>query len=686
MKVSSVNFRSVFLTFICGCLSACAPDQESEATATSSKQVDSVAEAKAVLDVPQPNPDTMQERVAVLLDQNWQTLNSKLIDKKLSSEQRAQAYADFGLVAFGNGLESSAEIAFKNAVTLAPEDSRWVYFLALSNQYTGKLEDAALGFNQVLKLRENDLPTLIRLANVRFEQARISDAKSLYQRALTIDSKSAPALYGLGRVANAEEKYPEALKYFDAALELQPNADRINYYLGLIWRNLGDSEKAKKYLSKRGENEPYLVDALFDEISGGEARIDGLWVHMNSGSQAFVDGDYQTAVDEFRLATTDLPNDFRSWQSLGMALLKVDDNKGAKKAYQHALSLAKDSAVIYRELAKLSILEQDFEQAEQQFKQALEIDPRMLEAQIALAKLLARQGKNQAALNAYDRAFELDSQSSELAISRAELLVALNRNDEAHDVLITAASVDPRNANIKMTLGLVVAQMRQFIKAREYIKSALSVATDDLTRGRAHYALGQVDIFEAKPQQAIGAFEEALRLNPRHRAAGLELARSFLRVKNFKKGLATYEIYLHNWPNNDAIRVEASRVSLHIGEGDKAKELLTRGAAKPQASARLLGSLARLLILSPDPEIRNSESAMTYAKRAVGQSGAIVHLETLALCHSARKEFEAAVQIQQKILASLDSSVTAAVRSRVEGNLQRYQKQQLGRLPFDAVR
>lgn len=638
----------------------------------------------SLLEIPAPNAATMDSDVAAVVQKSWINLNSTLAQNGLTPDARAQAYATYGLSAFGNGLALPAEAAFENARILAPAEARWVYFLALMHQYNGELEKAVTSFAQVLNLQPENLPTLLRLGKVRFEQAKMQDAKGLYNRALNVDIQSAAAHYGLGRVSSANEKYLEAVEHFEKALTLQPQADRINYFLGIAWRNLGEPEKAKTYLAKHGSNEPSFADPLFDQISGGESRISGLWAHMNAGSQAFVDGHYALAVEQFRLATQDIPDDHRSWQSLGMALNKTSDGAGAIEAYSKALSLSENNAVIHHELGKLMMANNAAEKAEAYLLQALAIDPRMLNAHVTLARLLSRTSRWNEALKQFDKALVLDPQSSELAIARAEVLVALDRTDDAVAALADTVSIYPRDAEVRMAYGLVLADAGQLDKAITEVKHTLKISEDDNTRGRAHFAIGQVELRQGNNEAAITSFGAALRLNPRHRAAALELARTFIRVQDYQQALGTYDVFLKNWPDDDPARVEAARVAVMLGNGTQARSILEVSAKQKSASARLLGSLARLLVLSTESDVKDPELAFSYAQRALAKDSSPQHQETLALCHASAGRFKQAVSLQERILNNENPSTTARARTRMEKNLQRYRASNLGRLPFDA--
>lgn len=680
--VLSAHFVLGLLAFASGC----STEQQGEKKSTVEVVADEVAtgpNSNALLEVPRPDPTTMEAEVARVMEQAWQQLQTSLADQSSADSVRAQAYADFGLIAFGNGSVLAAEAAFENATRLAPDDARWVYFRALLQEYAGKLDAAAASFERVLELRPNDLPSLLRLADVRFEQAQLDTANTLYQQALGLEADSAYARYGLGRVARTMGNNQQAVEHFDAVLAQQPYADQVNYLLGLTWRNLGDKDKAKSYLAQRGTTEPSFSDPLFDEISGGEERIGGLWADMDAGSQAFVDGNYTEAVSKFRLATQNHPEDSRSWQSLGMSLNKTGDLAGAEAAYGKALELAQNSAVIRHELAKLLIAKGNSKEAEQHLLQAIKIDPQMLEVHVTLARLLSSTGRRKAALQRYQDALALDPQSGDLAISQAETLIALKRTDEAISLLRKTVDMNPKDTSVRMAYGLILADAGKPDLAKTELQQALESADNDPARGRAHYALGRMHLSLGDGSAAIAAFERALKLNPDHRAAGLELARTLVRARDFQRALGVYEVYLGRWPQNDSARMEAAQSALMLGDGAKAKALLAAAAQETSASARLLGSYARLLVLTTDSSMRDPQQALQLAERALQKSPSAQHAETLALCHAAAGSFALAVELQETVLAQASGTVTANVRSRMENNLARYRNNSMGRLPFD---
>ncbi|NND81423.1 MAG: tetratricopeptide repeat protein [Gammaproteobacteria bacterium] len=634
--------------------------------------------------IARPDPSTMDDTVAKLVTEAWEELNATLGRASATAEETANAYARYGLTAFGNGLSLPAEMAFENASALMPKDVRWIYFLALVSEYQGNLEQAEQRFNQVLSFRPSDPPTMLRLAKVYFEQGRMEEATALYEKILQADSGSASAHYGMGRVASAQSNYREAVEHFERALALQPSADRIHYFLGQAWRSLNDLSKAKFHLQKRGTSEPHFVDPLFDQISGGESRIEGLWTHMNAGSQAFVDGDYTVAAEQFRLATENLPDDSRSWQSLGMALNKTGDSQGATAAYEKALELAGDDAVIRHELAKLLYSSGAHQAAQEHLTRALEKDPKMLAALKTQAQMQRATNRADAALNTYDKALALDPQSSDLIIAKAEVLLDMNQAETAVDLLLAANQINPQDPDLLMTLGLIMADIERPADAVAHLKQALLNAQDDDTRSRAHYALGFAQQRGGTTDAALASYAKAIELNPRHQAAHLSLARTHFQMRQLDDAMAAYQGYLSRWPDHDSVVVEAAQLSLMLGNGRQALQLLEARASSQSASPRLLGSLARLLVLSGDSSIADPQRALLLAEQALIKNGAPAHAETLALSQAANGQFDEAVKLQQHILKVAADEMPPTVLQRVQANLQRYQSGSLGNLPFDA--
>src|SRR5437870_4997430 len=81
-------------------------------------------------------------------------------------------------------------------------------------------------------------------------------AAGLFERALAIDPKSAPVLAGLGRLALAGNDFQAAVQRLELALSADTQASALYYPLAMAYRGLGQTEKARDLLTRRGPIKP----------------------------------------------------------------------------------------------------------------------------------------------------------------------------------------------------------------------------------------------------------------------------------------------------------------------------------------------------------------------------------------------------------------------------------------------
>ncbi|MEM9384187.1 MAG: tetratricopeptide repeat protein [Pseudomonadota bacterium] len=629
-----------------------------------------------------PVADAMSEDVAAYMAQRWEEFQTNL-DAADGDTARAEAYADYGLASFGNGLVLPARVAFENAVALDLDDARWVYFLALLHQFTGDFDQATSALERVLDQRPGDVPTLLRLGDVRFEQARLDEASDAYKQVLASSPREAAAHYGLGQIASTRGDDRAAVRHFETVLAEQPGANRAHYLLGLAYRNLGENEKARASLAQHGMVEPSFEDPLFDAISGGESRIGGLYTSLTLGSEALIDGDYRRAAEQFRQATEDLPNDARAWVGLARALTRLGQGDDAADAYEQALAI-EESADAHLALGKLQLASKRYEDAEPHFRHALALDPALADAHLGLADLLIATERPESAIEAYDAALALAPEDRQLLLTRAEALLPLGRSEQALAPIAAATQANPGDGVLRGAYGILLAQAGRADEAAAELNDALVQTSDDGGRARVWYAIGRLEQEAQKVPEAIEAFEQALSADPDHQPSRLGLARTQAGGRRYASAVTTYEAYLAYAPSDTQVRMEATMSAVLGGSGPDALRLLEAGAALQSPSPRVLSSLARLLVLTGDPAVRDVDRALGLAERSLRRSGAIGHAETLALALAAAGRAADAIELQEQVLGQAQGRASEAQLNRIQDNLARYRSGSLGRLPLDA--
>ncbi len=101
-----------------------------------------------------------------------------------------------------------------------------------------------------------------------------------------------------------------------------------------------------------------------------------------------------------------------------------------------------DLALNYDELGDVySLLQQD-SNAEKSYREALRIDPRLVNSYVGLAKAYRREEKYQQALRAIDSAEKLNADAPDIHYLRGQVLVHLGRGEQGKKEMETSVRID----------------------------------------------------------------------------------------------------------------------------------------------------------------------------------------------------------------------------------------------------
>jgi Flp pilus assembly protein TadD len=98
-----------------------------------------------------------------------------------------------------------------------------------------------------------------------------ASAEGAYRRAIALDPKLAEAWNGLGHSLKKQKRFPEALAAYDQALELRPDFPLAMQYLGELYVEMGQLDKARDLLAKLRPVDQKNADKLAMAIHAGSA-------------------------------------------------------------------------------------------------------------------------------------------------------------------------------------------------------------------------------------------------------------------------------------------------------------------------------------------------------------------------------------------------------------------------------
>jgi tetratricopeptide (TPR) repeat protein len=174
--------------------------EASDTIEVSEKPVDSDLQLEPI---PLPNLSSLQPAARQKIETLQSSLEVALAGGDLTALEVREGFGFLGQIFHAFELFDAAEICYRNAAALSPNEVRWAYYLGLVSNSKGDLEGALQQYELTLKLGGEELAPLIRSGDVLLELGRAEEARESFQRALDLDSKSVAAEFGLGRVAAA---------------------------------------------------------------------------------------------------------------------------------------------------------------------------------------------------------------------------------------------------------------------------------------------------------------------------------------------------------------------------------------------------------------------------------------------------------------------------------------------------
>ena len=422
--------------------------------------------------------------------------------------------------------------------------------------------------------------------NAYAAQRRDDFAVIEYANAVRIDPKFGEARLKLAetyeRMKNPQAAFPEYIRAADA---LPANRDvQIKATELLILAGRFDDAKARA--TALLEKNPKDVNALILRANAMAALKDPAG-----------------AVSEIEEALKIEPRESRAFVSLGGIRMGSGNAKEAEAAFRQAITL-QPSVNTHLALANFLWTQRRVQEAEQEIKQSITIEPRNLLANRMLASLYMSSNR-QAEAEQPLKIIADESGTAETRFALADYYYVTGRRDEATK-LLTALSSDQNSfaraegmlasmeyeqghtkeahARIDKLLARVPKNAPALVlKARFYqtekkldeaLEAAKAAVAADPQLLAAHYLLGSIHSVRRELPDAINAYTEVLKLNPRVLGAQLELSRLNQLSGNREAALRYAEEASQSAPTSAQARLALVQSLLGRGELDRAETVL----------------------------------------------------------------------------------------------------------------
>jgi tetratricopeptide (TPR) repeat protein len=252
-------------------------------------------------------------------------------------------------------------------------------------------------------------------------QGQFAHAAEEFKKVLALDPTLVEAEVNLGLTYHSAFEYELAVRNLSKALQQRPNLLGANVIAGTDYLKLGFPEKAL----------PYLQRALKLDPSNREARQALASVYLSQEN-------FRSAADEFRQLAVLNPDRAEAWFKLGHQYLDLS----ARLAYRGA-HLYRESAWGHRFLGDLLFQRSRWDEAAQEYRKALAIEPRQSGLHTSLGQAFLHGGKVEQAETEFHLEIQLNS-SDELAwLGLAEQQLASGKASAALESVTKAWEISP---------------------------------------------------------------------------------------------------------------------------------------------------------------------------------------------------------------------------------------------------
>jgi tetratricopeptide (TPR) repeat protein len=170
--------------------------------------------------------------------------------------------------------------------------------------------------------------------------------------------------------------------------------------------------------------------------------------------------------------------------------------------------------------------QKQFTAAENEYRQAIQINPDFADAYYRLGLLQIRQENPTAARQSFAHAVDLDPKNLDARLHLGDLLVASTQYSDARNQAEAVLQQDGKNAGAHRLLGQVALHQGQYIAAENELKQAIALDSHD---PQTYEVLGLAQLLDAENGPAEKSFQTAIDIKP-------DDPQTYINLANFCKG------------------------------------------------------------------------------------------------------------------------------------------------------
>lgn len=283
--------------------------------------------------------------------------------------------------------------AYRRATELNPNDAAAYADLALALDYGGRVQEAIEACRSSLALDPSSASVHNLLGLCLKKVGNLPEAIDAYRQAIALDPALATAYNNLGVALEKSGKPEEAIAEYRKSLERDPHSAITYSNLGVALKKTGQMNEALDQYCKALEVDPTLSAGYANLLTAVEegadprkaievyrtllqAQPDSVEANFGMASALLTNKDYAEAIKLFRKVIAVKPDLVQAHARLAAALLNTGDVAEAIVTLGQALALNKENADLFHALGLAFAAMKKPQEAAEQFRKALALEPR----------------------------------------------------------------------------------------------------------------------------------------------------------------------------------------------------------------------------------------------------------------------------------------------------------------------
>lgn len=248
------------------------------------------------------------------------------------------------------------------------------------------------------------------------------------------------------------------------------------------------------------------------------------------------------AIDVYRQALTVNPGYAEIYKNIARMLRKKGRKKyieQVKKIYMLASGSGSRKAALYFNLANDYYYLDMFQQAAENYKKSIEIEPGNARLYYRMGLVLSEQKEYSAAIEAFEKAKEINPDDKITILTRKKIIEKEKDYKMAERALEKAKQQSLDRAETHYKMGEALSKMEKYNEALEAYKKTIDI---DSNHHKAYYKMGDILSLQEKYESAIEAYKKAIEIEGENVVeAYIGWGEALFALRNYNEAIAQYK-------------------------------------------------------------------------------------------------------------------------------------------------